>query len=658
MTAFKKLFTPIKIGSMELKNRIAMAPMTTDYANPDETPSDRQIAYYSERAKGGAGLIGLEVVTVDPKHRYQQHSLGLYSDEQINGHKKLVDAIHAHGAKVQPQISHTGPESLSPFYQNLQPVGPSIIRTQTTMQVCREISVEELEVIIEMYGDTARRAREAGYDGIELHAAHSYMLLGSFLSPLRNHRQDEYAGRKIEGRMKLLLQVLANIRKKVGDDFPITLRMSGYERESGGREINDTQRMAPILVEAGVNCFHVSGGVGDANITQIIAGSEYSSGFNASAAEAIKQVVNVPVMVVGRNMDPVSAENILQKEQADLVVMGRALLADPLLPLKTQTGKFADIRFCTSCEDCVDAMSLGTGVKCAVNARCGREGDLPDQKATVSKKVLVIGGGPGGMEAARIAHERGHQVTLIEKQQVLGGAYRFASVVLTENQIYLDYLLDQMAKLPIEIILGESATAEKIAELSPDAIIVATGAKFTVPNILGSDLGHVIKGAALRNLLTGYATNKTLPDLEDCESISVIGANLMGVEIAELLATQGKHVHLLDPSPRLASEVGKKRRGEITRRLDATGVSVNTGIAITEITADGVKFAMSVDKSEDTSRLVKSDKVIIIDQPIADTTFFESIKELAREVYAVGDCNGFGLSKKAVEEATLAVYKL
>ncbi|HSC75516.1 MAG TPA: NADH:flavin oxidoreductase, partial [Pseudomonadales bacterium] len=279
MTQLDKLFSPTKIGSLELRNRIVMAPMTVDYANDDETPSERQIAYYSERAKGGVGLITMEVCTVDADHRYQAHSLGLYADHLIEHHKKLVDAVHAHGAKIFPQISHTGPESLSPFYRRIPPVGPSVVRTQTTLQVCRELSIEEIPQYVAMFGDACLRAKKAGYDGVELHAAHSYMLIGSFLSPLRNHRTDAYSGRKLEGRMKFLLEVLADIRAKCGEDFPIALRLSGYERESGGREINDTQRMAPTLVAAGVNAFHISGGVGDNNITQIIAGSEYRSGY-------------------------------------------------------------------------------------------------------------------------------------------------------------------------------------------------------------------------------------------------------------------------------------------------------------------------------------------------------------------------------------------
>ncbi|MFP6639979.1 MAG: NADH:flavin oxidoreductase, partial [Myxococcota bacterium] len=400
MQNFEHIFSPIRIGSMELPNRLMMAPMTVDYGNDDETPSDRQVAYYTERARGGIGLIGLEVCSVDPEHRYQQHSLGLHSDDQIPGHKRLVDAIHAEGAKVQPQISHPGPESLAPFFKQIQPMGPSIIRTETTGQSCREITLDEIKSVTELYGDAAVRAQQAGYDGMELHAAHSYMMLGSFLSPLRNFRTDDYAGRTFEGRARLLLEVLANIRSKVGPDFPITIRLSGFERESGGREVSDSQRLAPLLVEAGVDCFHVSGGVGDSNTTQIITGPEFDRGYNVAAATAIKQVVDVPVMAVGQNMDPVFIESLIKEDRVDMVALARALLADPEFPRKTREGRTQEINRCNLCQGCVDIMtSEFNGAGCSINPRVGREGEFPLEETRNPKKVLVVGGGPGGMAA-------------------------------------------------------------------------------------------------------------------------------------------------------------------------------------------------------------------------------------------------------------------
>jgi 2,4-dienoyl-CoA reductase (NADPH2) len=652
MSDLEKLFTPIRIGSMELANRIAMAPMTVDYANDDETPSERQIAYYVERAKGGVGLIGLEVTTVDAKHRYQRHSLGLHSDELVPDHRTLVDAVHAHGTKVQPQISHAGPESLSPFYEQIQPIGPSVIRTETTRQACREITAEEIEQVIELYGDAARRAREAGYDGIELHAAHSYMMLGSFLSPLRNFRTDEYAGHSFDGRAKLLLQVIGNIRRKTGDDFPITVRLSGFERQAGGREINDTQRLGPLLVAAGVDCFHVSGGVGDANITQIITGPDYQPGYNLAAATALKQVVDVPVMFVGQNMDPLGAEAILQNEQADIIAMGRALLADPELPNKARTGRLTEINRCILCQDCVDVMNAADrGTGCAVNPRCGRERDYPLGRTESGKKVVVIGGGPGGLEAACVASERGHRVTLLEKEAELGGAFRTASTVFPHNRLFLDYLIGRVRSLPIELRLGESATDATVEELAPDAIIAATGGRFLVPELAGRDGANVISGDAIFSLVEkGAADDGALPG----GPIAVVGGNLMGLQLAEWLARKGCRVHVVEPSRRLSTPVGKKRRCDHSKRLDLLGVPVNTGVAVQGIDADGVHLDLGGGRES----VVKAKTVILVGERIADESVLAPLRGLAPQVHAVGDCTGFGLSKKAVAEAMRAAYEI
>jgi len=648
-----KLFEPFNIGTLQLKNRIVVAPMTVDYANPDETPSDRHLAYYSERAKGGAGLITLEVVTVDSDHRYQQNSLGLYNDSLIAPHKKLVDAIHAHGAKVVPQISHTGPESLGGFFKKIQPVGPSVVRTATTLQVCRELAADEIQRYVSMYGDAAVRAREAGYDGIELHAAHSYMLLGSFLSPLRNHRTDEYKGNKPEGRMKLLLEVLADVRKKVGHDFPITLRISGYERESGSREINDTVRMAPALVQAGVNAFHVSGGVGDLNITQIIPASDYPVGYNTHMAAAIKQVVDVPVLAVGRIMTVDDAEKVLQANQADAVVMGRAFFADPHFPNKAKAGKSSEIRPCIVCQDCVDTIMPGGGSACAVNANSGREAQLPMKElAAKSKNVVVIGGGMAGMEAARVCVERGHKVTLMEKQKQLGGNFILAAQLLEDLQPYLDWMIRETKRLPIEVKLGMEADEKNIAALKPDAIVVATGGKHATPAFPGGDHTSVVSAGNLYKLI-----HENFKGLKG--DVVVLGGGVIAVEIADAVAKKATQqnissVTMLNWDNRVADGAGRKRRGDLSRRLDKSGVRVLTGMPIVAISTDGVQFK-NVDGSV---RNIKADHVLFAADPQPDAGLAERLQGLAPEIKVVGDGAGFGLVKKAIKDATLAAYAL
>jgi 2,4-dienoyl-CoA reductase (NADPH2) len=656
MTKLSALFSPLKIGSMELPNRIVMAPMTVDYGMPDETPSERHLAYYAERAAGGMGLIGLEVCSVDPDHRYQQHSLGLHSDSQIEGHRKLVDVIHARGVKVQPQISHPGPESLAPFFKQIEPMGPSVVRTETTKQVCREMTLEEIDAVIELYGEGVRRAREAGYDGVELHAAHNYMMLGSFLSPLRNFRTDDYAGGKFEGRAKLLLDVLARIREKVGDDFPITVRISGFERESGGREINDTQRLAPLLVEAGVDCFHVTGGVGDANITQIITGPEFGAGYNVAAATVIKQVVDVPVLVVGQNMDPLEAEAIIAEGRADLIAMGRALLADPQLPNKAREGRLRDINRCTLCQGCVDIMTTefnGTG--CWVNPRAGKEGEFPLRTAEVSKKVVVVGGGPAGLATAMYASERGHRVTLIEKEPELGGAFRFASTLYERNQYFLDYLIHRVNDLPVDVHLGTEANETMLKDLAADTIVMAVGGKFSSPKIDGDQASHVLRGKAVLDLVKRGAEGV---DLGIGESVAIIGANLIGIELAEWLAIRGKRVHLIEPSGRMAMPAGKKRRSDHAKNLDRLGVAVNTGVGVKAITAEGLTLVQASGRES----CVVAESVIVVGFPEIDSNGVDHLADMARShaenVHVIGDAAGFGLSKKAVQEAMEIAYSI
>ena len=648
MTALTHLFQPIKIGSLELPNRIVMAPMTVDYANDDETPSERHIAYYAERAKGGVGLITMEVCTVDAEHRYQAHSLGLYADHLIEPHKKLVDAVHAHGAKIFPQISHTGPESLSIFYRGIPAVGPSVVRTPTTMQVCRELAIEEIPTYVAMYGDACLRAQKAGYDGVELHAAHSYMLLGSFLSPLRNHRTDAYTGRKLEGRMKFLLEVLADIRAKCGADFPIVLRLSGFERDGGGREINDTQRMAPILVAAGVNAFHISGGVSDSNITQIIAGSEYRAGYNAAMAAALKQVVDVPVMVVGRSGDPQFAEQLVREEKADMVAIGRALFTDPELPKKAQAGRLSEIRPCNSCEDCVDTIGKGSGSFCALNPQSGRENVLQFTTPKSKQHILVIGGGPAGMEAARAAAEQGHKVTLCEKSSQLGGRLSLAANMHREQRAFLNYLRAEVQRLPINIQLNTHVTPDFVCGQQPDTVIVATGAALAPMAYNISSDAKVIQGSALDQHLADNTPEKITGN-----TVAVIGSGLLALEMAEWLARAGKTTKLLSSDHRIASEVGRKRRAEECRRLDAAGVILTTGAQIDSIAADGVHITL-----DGGQRVVKADSVVIAPSFEPDTALADTLDGCGPTIVTIGDCTGFGLLKKAMSDAVKAVHAL
>ncbi|MGH0034001.1 MAG: FAD-dependent oxidoreductase [Myxococcota bacterium] len=655
-----KLLEPARIGSMELRNRMVMSAMTTGYAGLDQLPTPRLVDFLATRARGGVGLITLEACVVDRRHREVPQSMHFASDDVVDAHRAVVEAVHEHGARLQPQIVHAGPDALSPQMEKIPSLGPSVIPSYLTGTPCRELAAEELPALLDQYARAVRRVREAGYDGIELHAAHGYMLLGSFLSSWRNKRDDDYAGRRREGRLRLLLEVLGAIRAEVGDDFPITLRISGYERVPGGRSLDDTARIAPALVEAGVDAFHVSGGVIDRLTSMIVTGPAWGDAHNLAGARAVKHAVDVPVMTVGRIHDPRLGEAILQRGDADLIVMARPLLADPELPDKLRTGRSAQIRPCISCQNCIDSMER-TSMNCAVNGRAGREGELALEPTASKKRVLVVGGGPGGMEAARLAALRGHRVTLHERHRFLGGALLAASVVHPENAPFLAFLRRELARLPIEVRLGSALAPEDVAGLAPDAVVVATGGRLVVPAIPGAERPGVRTGAWLRRMLSGglvgplarFATPARLRALSRLwmpfgRRVAIVGADLAALELAEFLASRGRRVDVLEPGERLAPEVGLKRLTEHMDRLDRLGVAVNTGIACEEIGSRWVR----VRPQEGSPRTLDVDTVVLAGTLEADTAFFDAVKGEVPEAHTVGDCTGLGLVRKATEEAT------
>ena len=682
-----RLLSPISIGPMRVKNRIVLSPMTTNYGNDDQTVSDRLIAFHEARAKGGVGLITVEVCTVDVKEKYQPQSLTLGADEYIEGHRRLTDRLHEYGAKVQPQITHPGPESLTWLYFGGQSVGPSVVLGASTSVPSRQLAIEELDGIVEHYAQAARRAREAGYDGMELHAAHGYMLLGTFLSPVRNIRQDEYGADTIENRTRMLTRVLRRIKEVAGTDFPVTLRISGFERLPGGRASYDTARIAPLLVEAGVDAFHVSGGVSDRTVSEIVCGNEYVNGYNVPQAEAIKRAVDVPVMVVGRIHDPEYAEQILQQDRADMIVMARPLLADPELPAKVASRRLKDIRRCISCENCIDSMFLWpteSRMACAVNAASGREQALTYERTSSPKHIVVIGGGPGGMEAARVAALRGHRVTLIEKRKRLGGSLTLASTVHGDNGRLLDFLLGQMANPGIEIRLGVTAGVEMIRSLAPDEVVVATGAKLALPAIRGMDLPLVLTGGDLRKLANGedvqdasglprwmkfgvehagtlidrYATPARIRALADWwlpigKRVAIVGGDLAAIELAEFLAKRGRDVAIFAPGELIAPEIGPKRRLEHEKRLERLHVSINSRAEPMAIVPAGVEVAILGKKVQ-----VRADTVIVAGEPVADTSLHDAITAAGISAHAIGDATGLGLIVKAVYEGAELANRL
>ncbi|GAA1798636.1 FAD-dependent oxidoreductase [Nocardioides hankookensis] len=640
MTAYPHLLAPGRIGTMELRNRLVMSPMETMYGTPEGLPSDRTVAYFAARAAGGVGLVTVGATGVDPLHPETPGGLHLGTDESVAAHRRLVDAVHEHGARIQPQIVHAGPDGLGPEMHGVDSLGPSVIPSYLTGRPSTEVTRAQITEVLDRIKAGVRRAREAGYDGVELHAAHGYMFLGSFLAPQRNRRGDRYRGSSVEGRIRVVLEALAAIRAEVGADFPVTLRISGYERVAGGRPSYETALVAPLLVEAGVDAFHVSGGVIDRLVTQMVNGASYGDGPNVAAATAVKEVVDVPVIAVGRLHDPALAEQVLADGRADFVALARPLLADPDLPRKLTSG--ARVRRCISCENCIDSLEERLATDCAINPLTGREHELLPLPVARRRHVVVVGGGPGGLDAARRAAAQGHRVTLLEASDRLGGRFRHAAALRPANALFLDWLLAEVADSAIEVHLDTVAKPDAVAALEPDTVVVANGGMHVVPEA-GQDTPNVID---LVGVLQGWHVGR---------KVCVVGGTLPGVAIAGHLAAGGHLVSLLEPGPELAPEVGPKRRTEELDELDRLGVAVHVGTAIEGYTDGGVEFT----PQGGSTRELRADTFVVTGWFGPNLRLHDAIAARLPgiDVYAVGDCRGYGLVRQATEDAARAAYE-
>lgn len=666
--SFPNLFSPIAIKTMSLKNRIVMTAMHLGYTPAGEV-TDRLVAFYAERAKGGVGLIIVGGCTIDD-YGGMASMIGLSDDRFVPGLEKLTGAVKSHGAKIAAQLYQAGRYTHSMMIGGRQPFSSSAVRSKLTGETPRALELEEIPAVQDSFAEAALRTKRAGFDAVEVVGSAGY-LISQFLSPLTNLREDRYGG-SFDNRMRFGIEVVEKVRKAVGPDYPIIMRLAGNDFMEGGNTNREAKVFASELEKVGVDLFNVTGGWHETRIPQLTMFVPRKAFIYL--AQGIKSVVSVPVLASNRINDPSIAEKILQRGEADMVTMARALLADPELPNKAKEGRTDRIFHCIACnQGCFDYIFRLRAVTCLVNPRAGMETEMVAAPPSRIKRVLVVGGGPGGMKAACTAAERGHKVTLVERSDRLGG-----QILLNRNipgreemvSVATD-LINNLKGLQVEIIIGTEAEETFIEKMSPEAVILATGAAPLVPAIPGIEHEKVA-------LAWDVLSEKTSVG----KRVVIVGGNAVGLETALFLAYQGtispevlhflvanraetwetmeglisrgsKEVTVVEMTKKVGQDIGSSTRWTVMAELSRLGVKLITGAMAVGISAEGVRI-----QKEPGEELLPADSVVIAAGAGSVEQLSAKIGKLVSEVYTIGDAKEPRNAMEAIREGFLTGLKV
>jgi 2,4-dienoyl-CoA reductase-like NADH-dependent reductase (Old Yellow Enzyme family)/thioredoxin reductase len=642
MEKLVKLFEPGKIGSMEVKNRIAFAPVGHGFTfgtKPDGFLTDRLLAFYEARAKGGTGLIQLTVASLGRPYATQlifgPGVLGMMTDDHIAGCRQFVQAIHSHGTKISFSLGHQGAILARSIQQRppleypelLRVITPTGTRDPETGFWTHSITQDDADGLLEAFAQAARRGKASGFDAARIHCGHGY-LLHQFLSPRTNKRTDEYGG-SIENMARFPCEVVRRVRKEVGPDFPIMVRMNGDDYIEGGITLEQARVHAQLLVEAGVDGFSISSGPFETHHKQF-PGMFQPAGALVPLAEAIKQVVKVPIIAVGK-IDAVLGERILEEGKADFIEMCRPLMADPDLPNKARAGKLEDIRPCIFCGHCQGGGTQSSYANCTVNMGMGRELDYKLEPAARRKKVIVIGGGPAGMEAARTLAERGHETSLYEKSAKLGGQWNLVSNFLPDEEKLIKYLSNGMRKAGVKVFLNQEVTATMVEELGPDVAVVATGSSPVPLNVPGADGKNVFQ-----------ATEVLAEKVDVGDEVVIIGGRLVGLTTALFLAEQGKKVSVVTRS-KIARGLMHNTKLVFQEYLLNNNVRLFPHCTPESITENGVNCWWDSGEPPEKDNIfffLKADSVVLAVGAVNNYRLGDLISSIVPETYKIGDCSG------------------
>ncbi|MBM4465478.1 MAG: FAD-dependent oxidoreductase [Chloroflexi bacterium] len=640
-SSFEYLFQPLDIGPVTARNRLMLSAHTTDFA-VGHLPSERHAAYYAERARGGVGLIVQETQPVHPTSQRYTREVHAYDARAVEGYARIASAVHALDTLIFGQLLHSGSHgdgsiSWLPLWS------ASPIPNVSNREIPKEMDIAEIRVVVRAFGDAAMNLKAGGYDGIELHGASSY-LLAQFMSPVLNRRTDGYGG-TLEKRLRLVFEVIEFVREQIGPDMALGIRLSGDELVPGGLTLEDMQDIAIRLEDHG-QLDYVSVTLGSSHAPFfMIPPMAVPLGYAVYAASQIRRMLKrLPVFICGRINDPVQAEGILRDGHADMVGMVRPLICDPDLPNKARDGRLDDIRPCISCNQfCLARHAEEKGITCIQNPRAGRETDpemQPIQPATVPRKVVVVGGGPAGMEAARVAALRGHTVTLYERENILGGQVNLAALLPTREEFgeIVRYLSRQINRLGVILKLGREATIEDVLAEGADAVVIATG---SFPMCTGFSPARLdvqeLPGVHQENVLTVWDVLRDSVPIGRRVVVIDEDGSWQGAGIAEFLLERGKSVEILTPFLFVGINLTKTfDHSLLYRRLFAKGARIISNYAVKAICGNVVHTYHVYSGAE--QRIEDVDNVVLAMGYMAEDSLYRALKGKVPELYAVGDC--------------------
>lgn len=679
-----KLYEPIKIGNIKIKNRLAMSAMDLGFTS-DGFINERFIDFYIERARGGVGLIVVGGCYPEIAGKVWKSIIGLDKDEFIPGLKKLTDAIHKYDVKVAAQLLHGG-RSASSFFTKMQPVSASSIAHVNIKQAPHALTIPEIKRVIEGFVNATMRVKRAGFDAVEIHGGMGY-LINQFLTRATNKRKDRYGG-SLKNRMNFAKEIIIAIKEKVGRNYPIIFRISGDDFVDEGLKINESIEIAKELEKAGVDAFNVSPGWHESRTPIMLMAIPRMSYIFLS--EKIKDNVNVPVIGSVRINDLTLAEEILDNGQSDMISIGRPLIADPELPKKYKKKQFDDIRKCIACnQGCFDSLLNFKSISCLYNVRAGKEREYRITKAKKKKKVMVIGGGPGGLEAARVAALRGHEVYLFEKTDVLGGQLRYAYLPPGREEIenVINFLETQVKKMNVKIQLCKKADMTTIKELKPDAVIVAVGGSPIVPDIPGVKEKNVVVAEDVfeNKVKVGGEVVIIGGGTIGCEvalHIAKMGAMkpdvacfllknnvINGEELIELTSRGKRKITILEMKNKIGGRFGVSTRWIILKQIKDAGINSITGVNVKEFknikkpkTSSnsrnvGEKIRVTYEKDKKDNFLL-ADTVVIAAGYKPNQGIFKGLDGKIEELYKIGDCVSVRTALEAIHEGFEAGSKI